>query len=184
MKTQFFTLFFTIICLSLQAQQPCIIEGNINGIPDGTVISLMRQQGTGMKRIANDTIDNGKFKFIIHTLNNQTEALRIVSKGEGFPNTWLDVYASPGETVSIIGSDKLLRTWNIVSNIKEQQEENQYTNEGFRNLTDQRQRLQALSSDMWKKIAILDSPKEKIQMTDSIQNILYPQVDVFQYNKD
>lgn len=62
MKTQFFTLFFTIICLSLQAQQPCIIEGNINGIPDGTVISLMRQQGTGMKRIANDTIDNGKFK--------------------------------------------------------------------------------------------------------------------------
>ena len=48
MKTQFFTLFFTIICLSLQAQQPCIIEGNINGIPDGTVISLMRQQGTGM----------------------------------------------------------------------------------------------------------------------------------------
>ena len=61
MKTQFFTLFFTIICLSLQAQQPCIIEGNINGIPDGTVISLMRQQGTGMKRIANDTIDNGKF---------------------------------------------------------------------------------------------------------------------------
>lgn len=162
MKTQFFTLFFTIICLSLQAQQPCIIEGNINGIPDGTVISLMRQQGTGMKRIANDTIDNGKFKFIIHTLNNQTEALRIVSKGEGFPNTWLDVYASPGETVSIIGSDKLLRTWNIVSNIKEQQEENQYTNEGFRNLTDQRQRLQALSSDMWKKIAISDSPKEKI----------------------
>lgn len=177
MKTQFFTLFFTIICLSLQAQQPCIIEGNINEIPDGTVISLMRQQGTGMKRIANDTIDNGKFKFIIHTLNNQTEALRIVSKGEGFPNTWLDVYASPGETVSIIGSDKLLRTWNIVSNIKEQQEENQYTNEGFRNLTDQRQRLQALSSDMWKKIAILDSPKEKIQMTDSIQNILYPQLD-------
>ncbi len=177
MKTQFFTLFFTIICLSLQAQQPCIIEGNINGIPDGTVISLMRQQGTGMKRIANDTIDNGKFKFIIHTLNNQTEALRIVSKGEGFPNTWLDVYASPGETVSIIGSDKLLRTWNIVSNIKEQQEENQYTNEGFRNLTDQRQRLQALSSDMWKKIAISDSPKEKIQMTDSIQNILYPQLD-------
>ena len=137
----------------------------------------MRQQGTGMKRIANDTIDNGKFKFIIHTLNNQTEALRIVSKGEGFPNTWLDVYASPGETVSIIGSDKLLRTWNIVSNIKEQQEENQYTNVGFRNLTDQRQRLQALSSDMWKKIAILDSPKEKIQMTDSIQNILYPQLD-------
>ncbi|UVV77269.1 hypothetical protein NXW84_05550 [Bacteroides fragilis] len=68
---------------------------------------------------------------------------------------------SPGETVSIIGSDKLLRTWNIVSNIKEQQEENQYTNEGFRNLTDQRQRLQALSSDMWKKIAISDSPKEK-----------------------
>lgn len=64
MKTQFFTLFFTIICLSLQAQQPCIIEGNINGIPDGTVISLMRQQGTGMKRIANDTIDNGKLSSL------------------------------------------------------------------------------------------------------------------------
>ena len=44
-------------------------------------------------------------------------------------------------------------------------------------MTDQRQRLQALSSDMWKKIAISDSPKEKIQMTDSIQNILYPQLD-------
>lgn len=43
-------------------------------------------------------------------------------------------------------------------------------------MTDQRQRLQALSSDR-KKIAISDSPKEKIQMTDSIQNILYPQLD-------
>ena len=97
MKTQFFTLFFTIICLSLQAQQPCIIEGNINGIPDGTVISLMRQPGNRYEtNCQRSRIDNGKFKFIIHTLNNQTEALRIVSKGEGFPNTWLDVYCLSG----------------------------------------------------------------------------------------
>ena len=47
-----------------------------------------------------------------------------MSDNRGFPGTWLEVWIAPGEYIEIKGQDKLVKTWEVVSDVPEQQEEN------------------------------------------------------------
>src|SRR5664279_582038 len=67
MERKFFTnLQFLILCLvvwSCQEKREYHILGNLQGIPDGTVIELGIQYEDVGSRIATDTLRNGKFSF-------------------------------------------------------------------------------------------------------------------------
>ena len=52
--------------------------------------------------------------------------MKILGRGNGFPPTWLDIWVKPGAEIKISGANKLIRTWNVKSNVQEQLEENEY----------------------------------------------------------
>ena len=43
-----------------------------------------------------------------------------MSDNRGFPGTWLEVWIAPGEYIEIKGQDKLVKTWEVVSDVPEQ----------------------------------------------------------------
>ena len=101
-----------------------LIEGKLTNVPDSTVIGLYEIAGNLFVERQQDTLLNGKFSFS-DTLSAK-KCLVIISRAEGFPNHWLDVWVAPGRSVEIIGQDKLLKTWSVMSDIAEQKDENNY----------------------------------------------------------
>ena len=101
-----------------------LIRGRLTNVPDSTVIALYRDEGNLLKVMRQDTLLGGTFSFS-DTLS-ATKKLLIMSDGEGFPGTWLDVWVAPGQCTEITGSDRLLKTWSVESDIPEQKEENGY----------------------------------------------------------
>lgn len=115
-----------MLAVSAQAQNEFTIKGKIAGLEDSTQIALFRRDGQVMTSIAQDTVINECFTFKGETTDNEPEALMIMGHGKGFPGTWLDVWVSPGTVSTVIGNSKLLRTWQVSSEIKEQQILNRY----------------------------------------------------------
>ncbi|MCS2681331.1 hypothetical protein NXV81_16425 [Bacteroides ovatus] len=68
---------------------------------------------------------NGQFSF--RDTVSTTRKMLIMSDNRGFPGTWLEVWIAPGEYIEIKGQDKLVKTWEVVSDVPEQQEENRFT---------------------------------------------------------
>ncbi|RZM23302.1 MAG: DUF4369 domain-containing protein [Pedobacter sp.] len=114
-----------LLCFKANAQKPFEVHGKIANLPDGTVITFMKNEGNLLTTVANDTVKAGAFKFS-GTIDELTE-YGITGNGDGFPSTWLELYLKPGSKVSITGSDKLLRTWKVNSNVAEQQDLAQFT---------------------------------------------------------
>lgn len=159
MKATYIVLLLVSINLSIQAQEYFTIKGNIKGIEDGAVITLSRTEGRLGKVIASDTVKNEKFKFKMPVESKSPECLDLSGRGKGFPNTWLDVWTAAGAQIHISGEDKLLRTWKVESNIKEQQEYNAYENatrelqrEELKLLTREREKAELLRSTDNKEI--------------------------------
>lgn len=80
--------------LNAFSQKPYVINGMIDGLPDGTVISLMVNEGTLLSTIANDMLRNGKFRF--SGMTEGLSSMAITGRGSGFPSQWLDVFVAPG----------------------------------------------------------------------------------------
>lgn len=98
------------------------IQGELANLPDSIVIGLYKNQGNLFSPVAMDTLVNGKFSF--RDTVSATHKLLIMSNNKGFPGTWLEVWVTPGAYIEIKGQDKLLKTWEVVSDIPEQKEEN------------------------------------------------------------
>lgn len=171
-----------LLAVSAQAQQEFTIQGKIKGLEDGTIISLSRSDGQVPSCIAQDTIRNESFSFEEKTAEDESEALRISSDDKGFPSTWLDIWVAPNTTTTISGSGKLLRSWYVTSNIKEQTELNRYA-DTCREQTDQNQLLMIKLTDLFKRRRsenISDQDKAEIKRqfdiirkgTDSIKSII------------
>ena len=101
------------------------IQGELTGVPDSTVIGLYELQGNIISCLAKDTLTDGKFSFR-DTLST-TRKMLLISNNKGFPGTWLEVWTAPGEYIEVKGQDKLLKTWEVISDIPEQAEENRFT---------------------------------------------------------
>ena len=83
-------------------------------------------------------METGRFSFTVDSLNSQVENFVLMGLSEGFPSTYLDVYAAAGDTVRIEGCNKLLRTWSVASKIPEQQWYNRFI-DASRTLIDEQQ---------------------------------------------
>lgn len=101
-----------------------LIEGKLSGVSDSILIQLFERYGSIQKCAFVDTLIGGTFMF-----RDTLSAPRIVyirSRDKSFPATTLPVWVAPGKHIRIKGHDKLLKTWQIESDIPEQTEENGY----------------------------------------------------------
>lgn len=114
-----------VICFliaSCQVKNEYNIIGNVQGIPDSTVIDLYVNYENLGTRVASDTIMNEKFSFsdsIGDEVVNMTLRMREMLKYPGGCNLWV------GKTdIKVSGTGKYLAAWKVKSNIKEQKDEN------------------------------------------------------------
>lgn len=102
-----------------------LIQGELANLPDSIVIGLYELEGNIFNCVARDTLINGRFSF--QDTVSATHKMMIMSNEKGFPNMWLDVWVASGAYIEIKGQDKLLKTWEVLSDVPEQQEENRFT---------------------------------------------------------
>lgn len=91
---------------------------------DSIVIGLYDLEGNMFNVIARDTLVGGCFSF--RDTLSATKKLLIMSDNRGFPGTWLEVWTAPGQYIEVTGEDKLLKTWQVTSDIPEQAEQNRF----------------------------------------------------------
>lgn len=140
---------------------PIIIDGEVAGVPDGTVVGLfyrvnkskeminpemIEKKGnpnTGITMV--DTIKNGKFhlekKFIYKDLKDSESNYEYFVIAEGYS---LKVYANPGTKVKITGKGlgNIGLTWRAESNHPLQKELNEYVAYGNKKLATIRKKIQ------------------------------------------
>lgn len=101
-----------------------LIQGKLSNVPDSILIQLFEKNGTTLSCAFIDTLTDGTFTF-----SDTLSAPRIVyikARDKSFPSTTLPVWVAPGKFIRIDGQDKLLKTWQIKSDIPQQIEENGY----------------------------------------------------------
>lgn len=154
-----------IFAVSAQAQNEFTIKGTVTGLKDSTVIMLFRSDGQVMSSIAQDTVFNESFCFREKTAEDKPEAVMLMARDKDFPNTWLDVWVAPNAACTVSGNNKLLRTWDVSSNIKEQQILNRYKQATF----DETNLDQELSIERMKKISLLRSGNLSTEDSDKLK---------------
>lgn len=102
-----------------------LIHGKLVNVPDSTVFGLYKLEGNLFNCMLQDTLINGEFSFR-DTVSSVRKYL-IMSNNDGFPGTWLEVWVAPGKYVEVSGQDKLIKTWDVLSDIPEQAEEKRFT---------------------------------------------------------
>ena len=114
MKQSFITfmLLLTAICSWAQKSKasdekpiaPVIVEGTLEGVPDGTVIMVQERKG-GTKSFFReieegiDTLRNGIFRIVYTPMNQVDEYMLTVEKSPRY----LLIYVSPGSKATITG---------------------------------------------------------------------------------
>ena len=126
-----------------------LIEGEISGIDNKTVIELYRWGGDAGSRLATVKVKNGRFVLKEKTVTD-LERLTIMSNGNGFPNMSLGVWVMPGTRIEIKGTGKQIPAWEVISSVPYQIEENCYT-EKSRDIITENSRLAAEIVDLRKK---------------------------------
>ena len=111
-------------CAPQVADNEYLMTGTVTEVPDSAIVSLYTQNGNLLKETARDTIIGGRFE-LRDTLST-LQPLSLMVAGEGFPNTWLNVWVAPGQHIEVSGNGRLFPLWNVKSDIKEQQEENRF----------------------------------------------------------
>ena len=129
-----------------------LIQGELANLSDSIVIGLYVDEGNIFNLVARDTLLNGKFSF--RDTVSVTKKMLIMSDNKGFPGTWLEVWIAPGEYIEIKGEDKLLKTWEVVSDIPEQAEENRFT---ACVMAQQKELMQHLAAEYdWQRMMFID----------------------------
>ena len=176
MKLHFF-LFSLLACSMLigcnsEQNKQIVISGSLEGVEDGAVIQLIKIEGRGSSTFLTDTVVDGKFQFAFtDSTNLQPWKMQLFSSSEGFPSTWLDVWVTPGVMVKINGEDKLIKSWNIESDIPEQKELNIYKAEA----KEYERNLQLAFLDLTLLYTEMEETSEKTEVrkkVDSIYNAL------------
>lgn len=103
-----------------------LIEGQLENIPDGTVVQLLKEEGGLLETLREDTVVHGCFSFRDTIRGAVSQKLLLLSNNEGFPGMWLDVWVQTGKYIRITGEDRLLPLWKVDSEIAEQQAANEF----------------------------------------------------------
>ena len=134
-----------------------LIQGELANLPDSIVIGLYEEDGNILNCVLRDTLMNGQFSF--RDTVSTTRKMLIMSDNRGFPGTWLEVWIAPGEYIEIKGQDKLVKTWEVVSDVPEQQEENRFTACA---MAQQKELMQYMAAEYdWQRMMFIDHPGDR-----------------------
>ena len=127
--------------MGAQAQQEYTIDGKVEGVKDGTLISLFLLDGNVRSTVALDSIQNGTFFFKRNAGESGMDKLSLMcTRNDDFPSMSLEIYATPNARIKVTGTNTLIHTWKVDSPVKEQIEHNRFI-ENSRDLWDEYQRL-------------------------------------------
>lgn len=121
MRKLFLLPVLALSAFTVQAQNSYIIEGEIKNAPEDEVIILFANEGDLLTKQAEDTIRNGKFRFSGKTTENSTECISLIAQKGRTTSMLLDLWVRPGSHVKITADDMLVYTWNVESDVPEQQ---------------------------------------------------------------
>ena len=141
MKKRLFSSLFLFGSLVSQAQHEYTIEGKVEGVKDGTLVSLFLLDGNVGSTVAMDTIQNGTFFFKRNAGEDGLDKLSLMcTRNDNFPSMSLEIYATPNARIKVTGTNTLIHTWTVDSPVKEQIEYNRFI-EDSHDLWDEYQRL-------------------------------------------
>ena len=136
MKKTIIVMLLMLIAVSGWAQEskasdekplaPVIVEGNVERVPDGTVIILCQFTSQHLSPLgpqAKDTIRNGKFRIVL-PLEKKYEVFCLWTPNLRGGFTY--VYASPGTTTTVTGSGIRYENWYVKNDNPIQKEANEY----------------------------------------------------------
>lgn len=166
-----------------QEPKPCqvpegefVIYGELQNVPDSSVLELLRAEGRIHRLIDSDTVVNGKFIFRDTITDSQAHKLRLTARSKGFPNTFLNIWVKSGACVRIAGKDCLFPLWKIDSDVPEQQVESEFSKLA---LNDRRQMLKYSTerSDLIAAHPNMDFDQSDIKKLDSLLKLYLPLYD-------
>lgn len=166
-----------------QEPKPCqvpegefVIYGELQNVPDGSVLELLRPDGKVMFRIASDTVIDGKFFFKDTITCSKARKLNLSARSQGFPGTFVNIWVKSGACVRIAGKDCLFPLWKIDSDVPEQQVESEFSKLV---LNDRRQMLKYLTerSDLIAAHPNMDFDQSDIKKLDSLLKLYLPLYD-------
>ena len=147
-----------------------LVDGFLKNVPDSSVLSLYKEDGHLLRRVQQDTVMDGRFAFRDSIEPGEARKRLLLADSEGFPGRWLTLWVASGERIEVVGSDCLLQTWHVRSNVPEQQDENAFNEAGF---PEKKQQLaySAQESDLFRKArgGKIDWPK-----VDSLRRLSAP----------
>lgn len=127
--------------IAMQAQDRYVIEGTIKNVPEGTFVQLFRNIGDILKVVDGDTITGNRFRFSGETTGNGVEPMTLFAMKGDTISMVLDVYVRPGSHINISGDGMLVYTWDVESDIPEQQA---------------RQKIVMAARKWWDRIQLID----------------------------
>jgi thiol-disulfide isomerase/thioredoxin len=123
---KYLILFAVIVLVSCKKMDHYEITGNIQDVPDNTIISLFQMYDNVGRVVATDTIINGKFNFTGTLSDKPTRMNLLIQDRNNFSGScqfWSDY-----TKIRISGSGNFLSTWDVSSDISEQKILNLFNN--------------------------------------------------------
>ena len=157
--------------LGAQAQERFVVEGQLKNIPDGTVFSLMKREGSVGSMAATDTLQNGVFRFELTTTGNELERYDLMVRDRtNFPPMSLNLWINPGSHLLIRGENPYIYSWKVESDVKEQQFQQQLM-EASRKEWEEFQRLSMQQFELMRSAAQGENKVQAHAKVDSLQRL-------------
>lgn len=157
--------------LGAQAQERFVVEGQLKNIPDGTVFSLMKREGSVGSMAATDTLQNGVFRFELTTTGNELERYDLMVRDRtNFPPMSLNLWINPGSHLLIRGENPYIYSWKVESDVKEQQFQQQLMEASCKEW-EEFQRLSMQQFELMRSAAQGENKEQAHAKVDSLQRL-------------
>lgn len=178
MKKNLFVGLLMLASLTAQAQNEITIDGKLTNVKDGLVVTLFRTDGRVGTTIATDTIENDQFHFKVKP-ENELDRLDLFVRSEEFPSMSRKLFATPNTHIEVTGKDNLIYTWEVKSNVKEQQEFDHYLY-AVKDLWNEYQKKAAEMSACWGVLDSSTATEEEKKAAKEKMSLIYNQTEEIQ----
>lgn len=98
---------------SANAQRPFVVQGELTGLPDGTVLLLLERRNNMDSRVDCDTLQNGRFR--LEAMASEVKMFTVRLSDERLLTNMLQVWGQSGDTVSVNGEGRRGFEWQVQS---------------------------------------------------------------------
>lgn len=98
---------------SANAQRPFVVQGELTGLPDGTVLLLSERRNNMDSRVDCDTLQNGRFR--LEAMASEVKMFTVRLFDERLLTNMLQVWGQSGDTVSVNGEGRHGFEWQVQS---------------------------------------------------------------------